>query len=68
MISREMTVGYTVHTYPQTVPVFMKYGMPCLTCPGTSMESIEMAARIHGLEPEVLERELNDALGDAVGN
>ena len=62
MISKEMTVGQVLRTYPQTVEVFLQLGMHCLGCPSSAMESIEGAAKTHGKNPEELIEQLNKAI------
>jgi len=44
MLTKEMTVGQVLRSYPQTVQVFLELGMHCLGCPSSTMESIEGAA------------------------
>ncbi|HVJ48179.1 DUF1858 domain-containing protein [Desulfitobacterium sp.] len=62
MITKEMTVGQVLRTYPQTVQIFLELGMHCLGCPSSTMESIEGAALTHGKKPDDLVEQLNKSL------
>lgn len=58
-ITRDMTMGYIVKEFPETVEVFQRYGMGCLTCPTAQLESLEKGAMLHGLDINSLLGELN---------
>jgi hybrid cluster-associated redox disulfide protein len=62
MITKEMTVGQVLRSYPQTVQTFLQLGMHCLGCPSSTMESIEGAALTHGKKPDELVEQLNKAI------
>jgi len=62
MLTKEMTVGEVLRTYPQTVQVFLELGMHCLGCPSSVKESIEGAALTHGKNPDDLVAQLNKAI------
>jgi len=65
MITKEMTVGQVLRSYPQTVQTFLELGMHCLGCPSSTMESIEGAALTHGKKPDELVAQLNKVLQEA---
>lgn len=64
-ITKEMTIAEVVETYPQTVEVFMRYGLGCLGCAIARMENIEQGAAVHGVSIEALIEDLNKATGAA---
>lgn len=45
-----------------TAPILMRHGLHCLGCPASSMESIEEAAAVHGMNADVLIKDLNEYL------
>ena len=45
------------------VPILMREGMHCIGCPSAQAESLEEAALVHGLDPDVLVARLNNFLG-----
>lgn len=63
MISKEMSIGEVVAKFPQTVPVFMSFGMGCLGCSAARFENIEQGARAHGIDVDKLMEELNKVAG-----
>ncbi len=65
MLTKEMTVGQVLRSYPQTVQVFLELGMHCLGCPSSTMESIEGAALTHGQNADDLVAKLNKVIANA---
>lgn len=61
-ITKDMTMGYIVKEYPKTVEVFQRYGMGCLSCPTSQLESLEKGAMLHGIDIEALLNELNNVI------
>ncbi|MDQ7096179.1 DUF1858 domain-containing protein [Desulfosporosinus sp. PR] len=62
MLTKEMTVGQVLRSYPQTIQVFLELGMHCLGCPSSMTESIEGAALTHGRNVDDLVAQLNQAI------
>lgn len=62
-ITKEMTIAEVVETYPETVEVFMRYGLGCLGCAIARMENIEQGATVHGIDIDTLIADLNKATG-----
>ncbi len=61
MITKDKTIAEVLEENPQTAEVFIKHGMGCLGCAVASGETIEEAAAVHGIDLEVLLKELNEA-------
>lgn len=62
-ITKTMSIGEVLQRYPATEKVFLKYfGQGCFTCPGAKMEDIAFGAGMHGIDPEVIVKELNEAI------
>ena len=59
-IKGDMLIGDIVEAYPDLVPVFMDMGMHCLGCGSSRFESVEQAAMVHGLKPEIVLNKLNE--------
>jgi len=56
-------IGEVIQTYPQTRAVFQRhFGSGCFDCPGQAYESIDMACRMHGVNPHSFLQELNSAI------
>ena len=48
-IQKDMTIEEAVRLYPETIPVFLKYGLHCIGCHVANWESIEQGAATHGI-------------------
>ena len=60
MITKDMTVGEIVNTYPKAAEILMSFGMGCLGCPSATMESLEQACIGHGLDMDEVLYKLNN--------
>ena len=45
-------------------PILMGMGMHCLGCPSARGESVGQACMVHGVDPNVIVEQLNEALGN----
>jgi len=64
-ISKEMTLGEVVGTFPDSVPVMLSYGLHCIGCHVAAFETIEQGARAHGMSDKGIEKmlaEMNKAI------
>lgn len=62
MITKDMTIGNVVRTYPNTPEVLFKFGMGCVGCPSAQAETLEEACLVHGLSIDALMTALNDSV------
>lgn len=58
-IKKDMLIGEILSKKPESIGTLMSFGMGCIMCPSSQMESLEEAAMVHGIEPEVLVSALN---------
>ena len=47
---------------PNIIYILMRAGMHCIGCPSAQGESLEEAALVHGLDPDMLVDQINDYL------
>ena len=59
MVTKQMSIGEILRMDRDTAPVFMEFGMHCLTCPHATAESLEMACMAHGTDADELVKKLN---------
>ena len=59
-ITKEMTFGEVLSTYPETVKIFFMYGMHCFGCHLAVDETIEQGAMAHGVPVDKLIVDLNE--------
>lgn len=64
-ISKKMTILEVLQIHPRSREVFVKHGMGCIACMGATMETIESGARMHGVDPETVVREINALLASS---
>ena len=62
MINKEMTIGEVLSVDRGTAAIMMQYGMHCMGCPMSQMESLEMACAAHGTDVDELVNKLNEYL------
>jgi hydroxylamine reductase len=60
MITKEMTIGEVLRVNSSFAEVLMNFGMHCLGCPSSQMETLEEACMVHGLDSEGLIEKLNN--------
>ena len=63
-VSKDMLIGQLLQIDANIAPILMRAGMHCLGCPSSQMESLEVAAMVHGLDVDVLVNQINDFLGE----
>lgn len=61
-ITKKMSFAEIVREEPEVAEVLMEKGMHCIGCPMAMQESLEQGAIAHGLDPDKLEKELNEKL------
>ena len=62
-ISKDMIISDLVQIDQNIIPILMREGMHCIGCPYAQAETLEEAALVHGLDPDVLVARLNNFLG-----
>lgn len=60
MITKDMTIGEIVNQNPKAGDILMSFGMGCIGCPSATMETLEEACQIHGLELDEVLNKLNE--------
>lgn len=58
-ITKDMTIGEIVRDYPESIEILMSFGMGCVGCPASQMETLEEAAMVHGFDLNDLLEALN---------
>jgi hybrid cluster-associated redox disulfide protein len=61
-IAKNMPINEIVRNYPQTMEVFMKYGLHCIGCAAAQFEDLEAGALAHGIDVDKLVVDLNKAV------
>lgn len=58
-ITKDMLIGELIRVKPEAVETLMSFGMGCVGCPASQMESLAEAAVVHGLDINALLDALN---------
>lgn len=58
-ITKDMLIGEIIRQKPEAVEILIRFGMGCVGCPSSQMESLEEAAMVHGLDLDELLKALN---------
>jgi len=59
-ITKDMTIKQVIDKDVNCAPVFFSFGMHCISCPVGSMETLEQASEVHGVDVEDLLEKLNE--------
>lgn len=62
MIDKEMKIEDVLRRYPQTIPVFERFGIDCAQCQLSEFENLEHGAKVHRIDLSDLLKSLNEAL------
>ncbi len=62
MIDKDMKIEEILRRFPQTIPVFRRFGIDCVQCQLSEYENLEHGAKVHGIDLQALLSSLNDAL------
>ena len=62
-VDKSMIIGDLIKIDENLVYILMREGMHCIGCPSAQMETLEEAAFVHGMDPDVLVARLNEFLG-----
>jgi hybrid cluster-associated redox disulfide protein len=61
-ISKDMRIGELLNVDQNIAVILMRAGMHCIGCPSAQGETLEEAAMVHGMDADVLEKQINDFL------
>jgi hybrid cluster-associated redox disulfide protein len=63
-VTKDTIIEDVLKSHPDAIQVLMKYNLGCVACMGATQESIEQGARMHGVDPEPIVKELNELFGE----
>jgi hybrid cluster-associated redox disulfide protein len=66
-ITKNLPIGEVVQKHPETIPVFLQHGLMCFGCAVARFENIEQGAIAHGIDVDVLVKDLNAAVTAEAG-
>lgn len=61
-VTKTTQIGEVLNINPNVKEVLMGFGLHCFGCPMSQMETLEEAAGVHGVDPDLLVEKVNDFL------
>ena len=61
-ITKDTTIGEALQIDAGIIPILMWIGMHCVGCPSSAGETLEEAAMVHGIDPDMLIEEIQNYL------
>lgn len=61
-IHKDMKIEDVLRNFPQTIPVFQRFGIDCAECQLSQYENVEHGARVHRIDLEALLAGLNESV------
>ena len=58
-ITKDMRIGEIIRNKPESIDILLRFGLGCVGCPASQMETLEEAAMVHGIELNELLKALN---------
>lgn len=62
MMHIDMSIDDIMEKYPEAFAVFEKYGLSCIGCRAALFETVGQAAKIHGIDADMLLEDLKKAI------
>lgn len=61
-VTKKMNIRQVLEIDPDTAPIMMSFGLHCLGCPFSQMETLEDGCMAHGKDPDELVAKINEFL------
>ena len=61
-ITKDTTIGEALQIDAGIIPILMGIGMHCVGCTSSAGETLEEAAMVHGIDPDMLVEEIQNYL------
>ncbi|MGO1580577.1 MAG: DUF1858 domain-containing protein [Peptoniphilaceae bacterium] len=58
-VTKDTVIGEILANKPEAIGTLMSFGMGCVMCPASQMETLEEASMVHGLDVNLLVDSLN---------
>lgn len=62
MITKDTPIIEVLRLTPFSKEIFVRHGMGCISCMGLATETVENGAKLHGINVQMLLKELNQIL------
>lgn len=58
-VTKDTLIGEVLTNKPEAIGTLMSFGMGCVMCPASQMETLEEASMVHGLDVSLLVDSIN---------
>ena len=58
-VTKDTVIGQILQDKPESIGTLMSFGMGCVMCPASQIETLEEASMVHGLDVNLLVDALN---------
>lgn len=62
-VNKQMQIGEILSINPNVKDVLLGFGLHCLGCPMSQMETLEEACMVHGVDCDLVVEKINEFLG-----
>lgn len=59
-VTKDSPIGEVVKNHPEAVEVFLKYGLHCIGCPASMMETVGQGGAGHGMSEEEIAKMVDE--------
>lgn len=59
-ITKNTTIGEALKLNPNAEVILQGFGMHCVHCPMSQMETLEQAGSVHGIDVDLMVKKLNE--------
>ncbi len=60
-ITKDSKIKEIIDNKPEAIEVFQEYGLGCVGCFAATLETVEQAAEVHGIDLDSFIKDLNEA-------
>lgn len=62
-VTKNMTINELLRISTGVIPILQEMGMNCIGCPSAQVETLEEAAMVHGMDPDILMTKIKAVIG-----
>lgn len=59
-VTKDMNLSEIIMSYPEAAPILMGYGLHCVGCHLSGVDTLESGAKIHAMDEETLNMMIRD--------
>lgn len=64
-VNKHTNIAELLQKHPEAVEVLLDYGLHCVGCPASGLDTIEAGAKVHGFDDELIQ-EMVDRINEVI--